>query len=74
MAPSTIFEVMDCIILAGDMNYRVNGNWKIVHKVLKQDMREVLLQNDQLGIERKQGNAFVPFQEGMIYNTIKIIQ
>lgn len=66
-ANGTIFECMDCIILAGDLNYRVNGNTKIVHKVLKQpDMQDVLLQNDQLAIEKKLGNAFVPFQEGAI--------
>lgn len=36
------------VIMMGDMNYRINGNRKVVDKLLQANMYEVLLSNDQL--------------------------
>ena len=50
----------------GDLNYRVNGTRKHTEALLGQKMFDILLANDQLGIERRQGNVFWGFQEGRI--------
>ena len=48
----------------GDFNYRINGTRDAVDKMLKLNMHEKLLENDQLKIEQQKGNVFQSFQEG----------
>jgi hypothetical protein len=62
----TIYTHFDYIIWCGDMNYRINGNRAIVDKLLKLNMQDVLLSNDQLTVERKNRNVFNSFLEGAI--------
>ncbi len=45
----------DCIIWLGDMNYRINGVVGAIMHAMKKNMYEVLIDNDQLSIERKIG-------------------
>ena len=45
-----IEKYYDCLIFMGDMNYRINGNRKVIDKLLAADMYDVLISNDQLNI------------------------
>ena len=45
---STLSEYADRVIFMGDMNYRVRGTRKAVDKLLKHDMHDVMIHNDQL--------------------------
>lgn len=45
---SKIEKHYDCLIFMGDMNYRINGNRKVIDKLLEANMHEVLMSNDQL--------------------------
>jgi hypothetical protein len=38
----------DCLVFMGDMNYRINGNRRVIDKLLDANMHEVLMSNDQL--------------------------
>ena len=49
-----------CVFM-GDLNYRVEGNRRAVDVLLENDMMDVMLSNDQLGIEKPPG---VPFLAG----------
>lgn len=63
---NAIFEKFDYIFFFGDLNYRINGNRKVVDKILETKLYEVLLANDQLQIEKKKGNIFQRFEEAPI--------
>jgi phosphatidylinositol-bisphosphatase len=54
----------DRIFWCGDLNYRINGNRRIVENLVNKSYLEVLLNNDQLYIERKAGRVFRDFVEG----------
>jgi hypothetical protein len=56
----------DMIIWFGDLNYRINGNRRIVDHLIDEDMREVMLHNDQLSRERRRGMVFPGFREAHI--------
>jgi len=45
----------DCVIWVGDLNYRINGVLGPIAHAMQKNMYEVLLDNDQLTIERKIG-------------------
>ena len=45
---STLSEYADRVIFMGDMNYRVRGTRNAVDKLLKHDMHDVMIHNDQL--------------------------
>ena len=49
----------------GDFNYRINGTRDAVDKMLKLNMHEKLLENDQLKIEQQKGNVFQSFRKGL---------
>jgi len=57
----------DAIIWIGDLNYRINGTIGAVLFTIKRNMYEVLLDNDQLNIERKIGRLGDHMQEGPIH-------
>lgn len=54
------------VFFMGDMNYRINGNRKIVEMLIENKMLDVLKANDQLNIERIRNNIFCGFKEGEI--------
>ncbi len=56
----------DCIIWLGDMNYRINGVTGAIMHAMRKNMYEVLIDNDQLSIERKIGRLNSMFKEGPI--------
>ncbi|KAF0971710.1 hypothetical protein FDP41_009933 [Naegleria fowleri] len=56
-----IFKKNNFVFYMGDLNYRINGNRNVVDKVLKMNDLQVLLQNDQLIIERKKGSTDLRF-------------
>jgi hypothetical protein len=64
MAPDE--NTFDCIIWLGDMNYRINGVIGPIAHAMNKNMYEVLLDNDQLNIERKIGRIAQIFKEGEI--------
>lgn len=53
----------DRIIFMGDMNYRILGTRSLVDTLLKRNMHEVMIKNDQLNISREQGLVFQNFVE-----------
>ncbi|KAG2196876.1 hypothetical protein INT46_006055 [Mucor plumbeus] len=56
----------DFLIWCGDLNYRVNLNEAVIKNWLRQDRLDVLLDYDQLSIERNAGRTFQMFDEGPI--------
>jgi phosphatidylinositol-bisphosphatase len=56
----------DRVFWMGDLNYRVNGTRKMVDELLRRDMREVMLANDQLTLAMKNRDVFAGFDEGDI--------
>ncbi|KAI7898816.1 Endonuclease/exonuclease/phosphatase [Cokeromyces recurvatus] len=56
----------DFLIWCGDLNYRINLNEAIIKNYIRQDKLDVLLDYDQLSIERKAGRTFPMFEEGQI--------
>lgn len=59
-----IVERFDRVVWMGDLNYRVNGNRKIIDALIGQEMFEVLRANDQLLHVMRDNQAFHGFQEG----------
>ncbi|KAG1103661.1 hypothetical protein G6F39_001752 [Rhizopus arrhizus] len=57
----------DFLIWCGDLNYRVNLHESVIKNWLRQDRLDVLLDYDQLSIERKAGRTFPMFEEGPIH-------
>lgn len=64
----TLCEVFDRVVWAGDLNYRVNVSRKMANVLLSKDLRDELIKNDQLLLEREKGDAsaapFAGYQEG----------
>jgi len=61
----TLASEYDCVILVGDLNYRINGCLKSVIAAIEKNMFEDLMFNDQLRFDMKTGR--VPgFTEGHI--------
>lgn len=56
----------DYVFWFGDLNYRVNGTRKMIDSLISQKMHEVLLANDQLGIEMRKEAVFSGYQEAAI--------
>ncbi|KAI8638810.1 Endonuclease/exonuclease/phosphatase [Parasitella parasitica] len=56
----------DFLVWCGDLNYRVNLNEAAIKNWLRQDRLDVLLDFDQLSIERSAGRTFQMFEEGHI--------
>lgn len=57
----TLPEVFDRVVWAGDLNYRVNVRRDAADLLLSEDMHGILLQNEQLSIERERGGLQAPF-------------
>ena len=58
----------DFVIFCGDLNYRINGNRKIMNLLLKEKEYEIMLQNDQLNIAKQYGQIF---DDGFIESKIE---
>ncbi|KAF5765421.1 putative endonuclease/exonuclease/phosphatase [Helianthus annuus] len=56
----------DRVIWLGDLNYRIALSYHETKKLLEQDKWDVLLNKDQLKIERKAGRVFAGWKEGKI--------
>ena len=61
-----VTDRFDMVFWSGDLNYRVNTTRKMADNLLKNEMLEVMLANDQLRIERNAGRIFQGFDEGEI--------
>ena len=59
-----LLKLYDCIYWFGDLNYRINGNRKVVEKMLAcTNMYEALKNNDQLHQARRNSRVFEGFEE-----------
>lgn len=59
-----VCDRFDRVFWMGDLNYRLIGNRSMVDALIKKNMLEVMLSNDQLTIEREKGKVFQGFCEG----------
>ncbi|KAL4369130.1 hypothetical protein GQ457_05G008560 [Hibiscus cannabinus] len=64
-APERIIE-HDRVIWLGDLNYRVALSYETTRTLLEDNNWDVLLEKDQLNIEREAGRVFNGFKEGRI--------
>ncbi|CAK8571888.1 unnamed protein product [Lathyrus sativus] len=65
-SPQTILD-HDRIIWLGDLNYRIALTYRAAKALVEMHNWKVLLENDQLHIEREQGRVFEGWSEGQIY-------
>jgi endonuclease/exonuclease/phosphatase family metal-dependent hydrolase len=63
---SKVTDRFDFVFWSGDFNYRVNQTKDNAIKLLKENNYEVLLNDEQLNIEKKNNPIFVDFHEGEI--------
>lgn len=58
----------DIVIWFGDLNYRIDDTLTTeeVFKYIEEGNLEILRQRDQLNIQRRQGKAFIGFEEGIL--------
>ena len=59
-----LIDKFDFVFWAGDMNFRVNGTRDIVDNLLRFNMHDVLMHNDQLNMLMKFNTSFSQFSEG----------
>ncbi|KAG5465415.1 hypothetical protein CUR178_00118 [Leishmania enriettii] len=61
-----VTEEFDLTFFGGDLNYRINGTRKAIEYVIHhhRNIRSILINNDQLSLERARGKVFQGFQEG----------
>ncbi|KAJ3680999.1 hypothetical protein LUZ60_015488 [Juncus effusus] len=57
----------DRVIWLGDLNYRIALSYSETKKLLEENNWDLLLENDQLRIEREAGRVFKGWNEGKIY-------
>ena len=60
---ATLPQYADRVVFMGDFNYRVNGNRAIVDTMIKMNMHDALLFNDQLKISRSKGQIPIEYVE-----------
>lgn len=60
----TLPHAFDRVVWAGDLNYRVNAPRAVADLLLSKDMHEVLLNNEQLSLERDGGRSGGGVQDG----------
>ena len=60
-------KIIDRLVFAGDLNYRIRGNVDMVMSLLELRMQEVLASNDQLNIARASLDVFAGFEEGPLH-------
>ncbi|KAL5068195.1 hypothetical protein RYX36_019082 [Vicia faba] len=65
-SPQTILD-HDRIIWLGDLNYRIALTYRAAKALVEMHNWKILLENDQLHIEREQGRVFEGWSEGQIY-------
>lgn len=59
-----LIAIFDYVFWIGDMNFRVNGTREIIDGLLKYNMHEALIHNDQLSMFMKFNPVFAQFSEG----------
>ncbi len=62
----TLVERFDRVFWFGDLNYRINGNRKMVEDLIRKAYNEVLVANDQLMTVKREGKVFRGFLEGAL--------
>jgi Endonuclease/Exonuclease/phosphatase family 2/RhoGAP domain len=63
--PEPASERFDRVFWCGDLNYRLNGNRRMVESLIDKSLYEVLVANDQLNVARSKPNPpFAGFAEG----------
>ena len=62
-----LLDVFDFAFWTGDLNFRINGTRRIVDSLLKYNMHETLVNNDQLTTLLKVDPWFVHFAEGPLH-------
>lgn len=63
---SSLLAQFDVVFWFGDLNYRVMGNRAAIDGALASNLTEVLVANDQLGIERRKGKVLTGYSEGSL--------
>lgn len=58
----------DLTLFGGDLNYRINGTRPAIEYIIhhQRNIRSILMNNDQLSLERAKGAVFQGFQEGAL--------
>lgn len=59
-------NIFDCVVLFGDLNYRIFGRWNEIHDLVQNKERLVLLKKDELKSEMRSGRTAFGFKEGEI--------
>ncbi|KPA80007.1 putative endonuclease/exonuclease/phosphatase [Leptomonas pyrrhocoris] len=61
-----VTEEFDLTFFGGDLNYRINGTRKAIEYVIQhhRNIRSILINNDQLSLERARGAVFQGYHEG----------
>jgi len=59
-----LIDMFDYIFWAGDMNFRINSTREIVDGLLRHDMHEELLHNDELTMLLQFNPMFTGYREG----------
>ena len=69
----TLATYADVVIFMGDLNYRIRGNRLAVNTMIKREMHDALLHNDQLTIARGNQQVLQEFTEAPLnfYPTYK---
>ncbi|KAI4378559.1 hypothetical protein MLD38_016021 [Melastoma candidum] len=65
-SPETILE-HDRVIWLGDLNYRIALSYRSAKALVEMRNWQVLLENDQLHREQREGRVFVGWNEGNVY-------
>ena len=63
---TNVADRFDRVFWFGDLNYRINGTRKMIEELIKSEMTEVLVANDQLSIAKRSGEAWKGFLEGAL--------
>ena len=59
-------NTFDCVLLFGDLNYRILGKWAEINDLIGNKERLVLLKKDELKLEMRSGRTAFGFKEGDI--------
>ncbi|KAF0698310.1 Aste57867_11063 [Aphanomyces stellatus] len=62
-----IADTFDRVFWCGDLNYRIDGNRRMIDDLLQRNFHDVLLVNDQLKKEMHAGRVFQRFHEGPLH-------
>lgn len=61
-----VTDKFDRVFWFGDLNYRISGKKSLVEQLIHNSTFEVLVANDQLTKQKKEGAVFQGFEEGLL--------